>query len=79
MVNKNAFGGIGNFPVHSDHFCFDVVGSEVSNGIEFAIKAGEIPFEFAETIVVGKVKYRVFSVAEVDPAEGVAITQKPVK
>jgi len=58
VVNKKSLGGIYKFPVHRNNFCSDVVDCEVANSIEFAIKAGDVPFEFTETIVVALVEYR---------------------
>jgi hypothetical protein len=79
VVNKKSLRGIYKFPVHRDHFCPDVIDCEIANGIEFAIKASDVPLEFTEGIVVLLVKNCELPVAKPNPPVGVAEAEKAIE
>jgi hypothetical protein len=69
MVNENTFGGVHNFPVQADYFCFSGPDFDISSGIEFRATGVKIPIEMAEAIINIGVNNRPYIIAEVNPAK----------
>jgi hypothetical protein len=76
MVNQNALGGIHNQPVQTNSSRPGSIGHYIANSIEFIIFSVDFPFEAAKAIVILLVENGPGALAEVNPAEGVAIAEK---
>jgi len=74
MVNKESSRAIHNFPVHRNKLRFFGGKFETSEGIFIF----EEPFEICKTVVILRVENCEFAFAEVNPAEGAAITEKAI-
>jgi len=72
VVNESAFGGVHNFPVEAEFFCFAGADDCAADGVEFSAVAIEDPFVASEAVVVGDIDDCEEAFVEEDSAVGVA-------